>query len=102
MTNTCCCGPKPIGGLRGRTDEGLDGRSSATVSLSIAGMSCGGCARSIERLLAGVAGVEAVEVRFRDPASSPGLVRFDPTRVGADDLVAALDHAGYETRIERE
>lgn len=71
-----------------------------TVALSIAGLSCGGCARSIERLLGELPGVEGVEVRFRDPASSPGVVRFDPARIAAGELVAALEGAGYDASIE--
>jgi P-type Cu+ transporter len=61
------------------------------LSLPIAGMTCSSCANRVERRLNGIEGVEAT-VNF---ATERATVSFDPRRVGAEDLVAAVAEAGY-------
>jgi P-type Cu+ transporter len=62
--------------------------------LDIEGMTCAACAARIERKLNGLDGVEAT-VNF---ASEQAAVTFDPSRVGAADLVHAVESAGYGAR----
>src|SRR4051812_5385241 len=59
--------------------------------LPIEGMTCASCATRIERKLNKVDGVEAT-VNY---AAEEAAVTYDPARVGTDDLVAAVEAAGY-------
>ncbi len=60
------------------------------IRLSISGMSCAGCVKSVEDALHGVAGVEDAQVNF---AEHTATVRGD---VDAATLTAAVKSAGYE------
>ncbi|QPV61841.1 heavy-metal-associated domain-containing protein [Halosimplex litoreum] len=61
-----------------------------TQELTVTGMSCGGCEQSVEDALEGVAGVESATAdREAESATVDG--EADP-----DDLVAAVEAAGYE------
>lgn len=68
--------------------------TSSSVSLSIAGMSCGHCVAAVTRALAGVAGVV-------DPSVTIGAARFsvapdaDPRGVTAA-AIRAIQQEGYE------
>ncbi len=58
--------------------------------ISVSGMSCAGCEESVEEALAGVSGVTTVEVdRTADSATIEG-------EAAVDELVAAVEDAGYE------
>ena len=61
--------------------------------LNIPGMHCGGCARTIEKALHQVAGVEVAKA---DPKRK--IAEVAGSASGAD-LVAAVEAAGYEARI---
>jgi copper chaperone CopZ len=60
-------------------------------TLSIDGMHCEHCVDAVQEALAGIAGVtvEAVEIGAAE-------VSYDPSLVSRDQLVAALDDAGYD------
>jgi copper chaperone len=66
-----------------------------TLALGIDGMTCGGCAASIEKLLYRVAGVEAATVSF---AAGEAEIKFDPSRTGGEALAQAVTDAGYAVR----
>jgi Cu+-exporting ATPase len=66
---------------------------AAAVTLPVTGMSCAACARTIERTLQAVPGVEAAGVNY---ATNRATVRFDPAAVGLDDLVRAVRDVGYD------
>src|SRR5205823_10335647 len=61
-----------------------------TAELAIGGMTCASCAARIERKLKGLDGVSAA-VNF---ATETARVTFPPT-VTAEDLVSAVEQAGY-------
>jgi P-type Cu+ transporter len=61
-----------------------------TFELTIGGMTCASCAARIERKLNGLDGVSAA-VNF---ATETARVTF-PATVTADDLVSAVEQAGY-------
>jgi P-type Cu+ transporter len=90
-------GPAAVGPNRGTADG--DGASSASstptaaVSLPVTGMSCAACARTIQRTLERVPGVEAAGVNF---ATNRAAVSFDPARVGVQDLVGAVRSVGFD------
>ncbi|HUS80201.1 MAG TPA: heavy metal translocating P-type ATPase, partial [Armatimonadota bacterium] len=64
--------------------------------LEIAGMHCAACAANVERALRRVEGVESATVNFADESAS---VAFDPQVAAADDLVAAVEGAGYQAEV---
>ena len=64
-----------------------------TVELKIGGMTCNGCVNSVKRVLAGVPGVQDVDVSL-----TPGkaTVRFDPSVADVRQLETTVEDAGYE------
>ena len=65
------------------------------VELAITGMTCASCASRIERRLNKLDGVAAT-VNF---ATEEAAVEFDPSLVDLEDLVAAVEAAGYEAAL---
>jgi copper chaperone len=66
----------------------------ATAEIKIEGMSCEGCVKSVSRTLAGVPGVNDVNVSL---AQASAKVTYDPQRTSVADLKKAVERAGYET-----
>ncbi len=62
------------------------------ITLTVTGMSCGGCVNSVQNVLKALPGVQAVEVTL-----SPGQahVTYDDSRVDRTALVAAIVGAGF-------
>ncbi|MEU1972097.1 heavy metal-associated domain-containing protein [Microbacterium sp. NPDC019599] len=58
----------------------------------VTGMSCGHCEASVRREVAQLPGVEAVDVS----AASGRLVVTTSAGIADDDVIAAVDEAGYE------
>ncbi len=65
------------------------------IELELEGMTCASCASRIERKLNALEGASAT-VNF---ASEQAYVHFDPARLEADDLIAAVKSAGYDARV---
>jgi copper chaperone CopZ len=63
-----------------------------TLSLSIAGMSCGHCVASVREALAAVPGVQVQDVRV-------GGARMTTDGATAADVVAAVEAAGYDATV---
>lgn len=63
------------------------------VVLKVAGMTCGGCVRSVTNVLEPIAGVTNVQVTLQ-----PGEARvsFDPTKTNVDVLRDAIEGAGFD------
>lgn len=61
------------------------------VRLQIGGMTCASCAARIERNLNKLDGVDAT-VNY---ATEEAAVSFDPTRVGVEALIRAVEATGY-------
>ena len=68
------------------------------VELAIEGMTCASCAARIEKRLNRLDGVEA-SVNY---ASEHAAVCFDSGEVSVDDLIAAVERAGYHASLPRE
>ena len=62
------------------------------VTIPVTGMTCGGCAGSVQRALQGHAGVRAAAVNL---AQNNATVEFDPSATSADALVDTIRAAGY-------
>jgi copper chaperone len=63
-----------------------------TTELKIEGMTCGGCVKSVTRVLTGVAGVASAEVSLEEARAR---VTFDPGRTGLQALKDVVECAGY-------
>ncbi len=68
----------------------------ATAQLHITGMTCNHCRQKVERALSDVSGVFATQV---DLGAETAEVDFDPRRTGLQDLVTAVQTAGYSATI---
>jgi Cu2+-exporting ATPase len=66
--------------------------ASAEAGLFLDGLRCAGCVNRVERELRSVPGVVEASVSY---TTHRALVRFDPARVGPDDLVARVAALGY-------
>lgn len=64
-----------------------------TETLTVQGMTCGGCVAAVERALLQVHGVTAVAVDLQ--AGEVG-VDYDPGRTGREELVRAVVQAGFK------
>ncbi len=64
---------------------------------TVAGMSCGGCAASIQRALAGQPGVHSVQA---DAARNSVTLQLESTGVDREALAACIEAAGFEV-VER-
>jgi copper chaperone len=62
------------------------------ITLSVTGMTCGGCVNSVQRVLTALPGVQSAEVTL-----SPGQARvvYDEARVDRAALVQAIVDAGF-------
>ncbi len=66
---------------------------SETIALPVSGMTCGGCARSVERKLATTPGVSSAKV---DLERATATVQFDPAKTQVPQLVAAIEQLGFQ------
>ncbi len=66
--------------------------TSSELSLIVTGMTCAACATLVEKSLTRTEGVDAVSVNL---AAETATVMFDPTVIGVDGIVSAIDGAGY-------
>jgi copper chaperone CopZ len=64
-----------------------------TLSLPVRGMTCGNCARSVERKLAGTRGVSKAAV---DLGGAKATVEYDAAVVTPEGLADAVRQLGYE------
>ncbi|MEI7745136.1 MAG: heavy metal translocating P-type ATPase, partial [Chloroflexota bacterium] len=70
---------------------------SIEIILPIEGMTCASCVNRIERFLKKTPGVAEAAVNL---ATEKAMVRVDPTVAGRDELVKAIEAAGYEVKPE--
>jgi Cu+-exporting ATPase len=86
----CCCGGDTKVAITGGRSRAVGAKAEFTVR----GMSCGACARRVEKTVSKLAGVrEAVA----DLAASRARVTYDPSLVRLVDIEAAIRELGYET-----
>ncbi|RLM54072.1 heavy metal translocating P-type ATPase [Halobellus sp. Atlit-31R] len=96
LTVTYDAASTTVSDIEGRIEKAgysVEGTSEAEVSLSVPGMDCPSCAGKVESALDRVDGVEARETR---PTTGSVTVAYDERAASADDLVEAVEAAGYE------
>ena len=62
------------------------------VTLAIVGMTCGSCARHVQKALAELDGVQEADI---DRGRAQAVVTYDPTLVGPAAMAQAIEDAGY-------
>ena len=65
----------------------------STVTLSVSGMTCEHCVRAVKQEVGEISGVTQVDVELGTP-STVSVQSTEP--ISQQDLVAAIDEAGYE------
>lgn len=68
-------------------------QGTLTGQFSIGGMTCAACVNSVEGILKGLPGVKRAVVAL---STSLGEVEYDPTVISKDDIVNAIEDAGFE------
>ncbi|KAJ0081526.1 hypothetical protein Patl1_12244 [Pistacia atlantica] len=79
LTEPSTSGQKPLGTLMGQ--------------FTIGGMTCAACVNSVEGILRDLPGVKKAAVAL---ATSLGEVEYDPTVISKEDIVNAIEVAGFE------
>ena len=64
-----------------------------TVTLGISGMTCGGCVRSVSKVLKALDGVAKADVSLDKRCA---VVNYDPAKLGVEQLKRTIEEAGYE------
>jgi copper chaperone len=64
-----------------------------TVTMTVQGMTCGGCVASVTRVLKAVPGVADVAVTLQPPAAK---VTFDAAKTAPPALKEAIEGAGFD------
>ena len=63
-----------------------------TITLNIKGMHCGGCVKSVTRVLTELDGVQSADVQLEGKAN----VTFDENRVNVAQLIEVIEDAGFD------
>ena len=66
------------------------------VTLKIDGMTCGGCVKSVTRVLSELGGVAQADVSLE---KAQAVVSFDANKVQPAALVEAVEDAGFEAEL---
>ena len=64
-----------------------------TATLKISGMTCGGCVRSVTKVIDALDGVVKSQVSLEEKRA---VVDFDSGKLGVEQLKRAIEEAGYE------
>ncbi|GAA8966242.1 heavy-metal-associated domain-containing protein [Helicobacter pylori] len=67
----------------------------ATITLNIDGMTCGGCVKSVTKVLNDLDGVRSATVSLENKNAQ---VEFDEGKIQMAQLVEAVEDAGYDAR----
>ncbi|MDO5074168.1 MAG: cation transporter [Neisseria animaloris] len=67
-----------------------------TINIKIDGMTCGGCVKSVTKVLKALNGATKAEV---DLASSSAQITFDPAKVQTAALIETIEDAGFDAAL---
>ena len=62
------------------------------IRLTITGMHCGGCVKSVTQVLGALDGVEKVNVDLQGYAD----IQFDESKVSVSQLIETIEEAGFD------
>ncbi|STZ76487.1 heavy-metal-associated domain-containing protein [Bergeriella denitrificans] len=65
----------------------------ANITLNISGMTCGGCVKSVTRILEGVEGVAKAEVSLEQ---NTAVVEYDEAQTTPAALIEAVEDGGFD------
>ncbi|XP_022762609.1 copper-transporting ATPase RAN1-like isoform X2 [Durio zibethinus] len=77
-------------------NAGTKPRGTLVGQFTIGGMTCAACVNSVEGILRNLPGVKKAVVAL---ATSLGEVEYDPTVISKDDIVNAIEDAGFEASL---
>ena len=83
----------------GEVEEAEAPAAAGRVNLAIEGMTCASCSAIIEKVVGKLDGVERVAVNL---ATNTGVVDFDPEVIGVDEIITAIQDAGYGATVKVE
>ncbi|MDO4997217.1 MAG: cation transporter [Neisseria sp.] len=63
------------------------------IILNIDGMTCGGCVKSVSKVLNDLNGVETASVSLEKQQAQ---IAFDPEQIGVANLISAIEDAGFD------
>ena len=63
-----------------------------TITLNIEGMHCGGCVKSVTRVLTELDGVQSADVQLEGKAN----ITFDENRANVAQLIEVIEDAGFD------
>lgn len=63
-----------------------------TITLNIEGMHCGGCVKSVTRVLTELDGVQSADVQLEGKVN----ITFDENRVNVAQLIEVIEDAGFD------
>lgn len=72
--------------------------ATRTVTLKVDGMTCGGCATTVERALKETAGVEDAQVNYE---RGQAVVRYDDRKVTLAKLREVIQSTGFSCEVKR-
>jgi Cu+-exporting ATPase len=72
--------------------EAVDDREAKEVAIPIGGMTCAACAKTIERVVGRLPGVDSASVNF---ATEKASITYDPAVVRLSEIKRAITKAGY-------
>ena len=64
-----------------------------TLTLNIGGMTCGGCVKSVTKVLEALDGVEKAEVSLEN---ANAVITYDADKIEAAALIEAVEDAGFD------
>ncbi len=65
---------------------------AAQLTLTVIGMTCGGCENAVRRVVSSLAGVRNVTASHKENRVT---VEYDPAQAGREDIARAIQQAGY-------
>ena len=64
-----------------------------TMNINVGGMTCGGCVKSVSRVLSALPGMQTADV---DLAKAMATVTFDPAKLDRAAIAEAIENAGFD------
>ena len=67
-----------------------------TLTLNIGGMTCGGCVKSVTRILENTEGVAKAEVSLENKNA---VIEFNPAKTNPAALIEVVEEGGYDAAL---